>query len=165
MTYVVYLYDICHSMEKDKKIKAKVSEFKPAAKALKVQETPLHFSASKPMQLVKDFNYKEFKKIADKVPFTQQEWAEILHISERTLQRYAKANSNFPFSAVDRILQIDKVIKRGTHVFGSLDKFINWIRDHPAMLEGRLSMHSLASFEGINMVHTQLGRIEHGIFA
>jgi len=165
LTFVVLLCDICHDMEKGKKIKTKVSEFKPAARAVKVQEPPKYFSASKPMQLVKDFNYKEFKKIADNVPFSQQEWAEILHISERTLQRYAKANSNFPFSVVDRILQIDKVMKKGAHVFGSLDKFISWIRDNPAMLEGRLSIHSLASFEGINMVLTQLGRIEHGILA
>ena len=165
LTYVVHLCDICQHMEKGKKIKIKVSEYKPYTKVLKVQESSMHFSTSKPTHLVKDFNYKEFKKIADKVPFTQQEWAEMLHISERTLQRYAKANSNFPFSVVDRILQIDKVIKKGVHVFGSADKFIRWIKDNPAMLEGRLSIHSLASFEGINMILTQLGRIEHGILA
>jgi len=33
------------------------------------------------------------------------------------------------------------------------------------MLEGRLSVQSLRSFEGINMILTQLGRIEHGILA
>jgi len=33
------------------------------------------------------------------------------------------------------------------------------------MLEGQLSLHSLASFDGINNVLTQIGRIEHGIFA
>ncbi len=66
---------------------------------------------------------------------------------------------------MDRILQIDKVIKRGEEVFGSSDKFITWLRDNPIMLEGRLSLNSLASFEGINMVLTQLGRIEHGLLA
>ncbi len=123
------------------------------------------YAVGKNMPLVKDFNYKEFKKIADKVPFTQKEWADILHISERTLQRYAKENGNFNFNVADRILQIDKVIKRGIEVFGNLDKFINWIRDNPYMLEGRLSVQSLASFEGINKILTPLGRIEHGILA
>ncbi|MEJ7673276.1 MAG: hypothetical protein WKF59_11310 [Chitinophagaceae bacterium] len=65
------------------------------------------------------------------MPFTLQEWSDILHISERTLQRYAKANSSFPFSVVDRILQIDKVIKRGIHVFGNMEKFIGWLRRNP----------------------------------
>lgn len=151
-------------MEKNKKIKTK-SEYKPNAKASKVQEPFVSFVTVKPLPLVKDFNYKEFKKIADRAPFTQQEWADILHISERTLQRYAKANSTFPFSVTDRILQIDKVIKRGIEVFGSLEKFVNWLRSNPFMLEDNLSVNSLRTIDGINLVLTQLGRIEHGLFA
>jgi len=150
-------------MEKNKYIKK--AEYKPNTKTSKIHEPLVSFHSVKEMPIVKDFNYKEFKKISDKVPFTLQEWSGILHISERTLQRYAKANSSFPFSVVDRILQIDKVIKRGIHVFGSLDKFILWIRDNPYMLEGRLSLQSLGSIEGINRVLIQLGRIEHGLFA
>lgn len=150
-------------MEK-KNIKKNV-EYKPHSKISKVHEPLVTFQPVKQIPLVKDFDYKEFKKIADKVPFTLQQWSDILHISERTLQRYAKANSNFPFSVVDRILQIDKVIKRGIHVFGSLEKFISWLRLNPPALEGRISIHSLRSIEGINLVLTQLGRIEHGILA
>src|SRR5450759_2280084 len=99
-------------MEKNKKINKKSAVYKVHSKVSKVNE-PFTAFPGKVTSIVKDFNYKEFKKIADKVPFTLQEWSDILHISERTLQRYAKANSNFPFSVVDRILQIDKVIKRG----------------------------------------------------
>ena len=117
------------------------------------------------MPITKDFNFKEFKKIADKLPFTQKEWADILHVSERTLQRDAKDDGSFNFSVTDRILQIDKVIKRGIEVFGNIDKFFSWLKSNPYMLEGRLSVQSLRSFEGINMILTQLGRIEHGILA
>ncbi len=152
-------------MEKNKKVKEAPIRYKQPSQTLKAEESLMAYSLSKNMLSVKDFNYKEFKKIADKVPFTQKEWADILHISERTLQRYAKENGNFNFNVADRILQIDKVIKRGAEVFGNLDKFINWIRDNPYMLEGRLSVQSLASFEGINKILTQLGRIEHGILA
>ena len=151
-------------MEKNKKINKKSTFYKVHSKVSKVNE-PFTAFPGKVTSIVKDFNYKEFKKIADKVPFTLQEWSDILHISERTLQRYAKANSNFPFSVVDRILQIDKVIKRGIEVFGNLDKFIGWLRSNPYMLEGRLSLQSLRSIEGINLILTQLGRIEHGLFA
>jgi putative toxin-antitoxin system antitoxin component (TIGR02293 family) len=151
-------------MEKNKKINKKSTVYKVHSKVSKVNE-PFTAFPGKVTSIVKDFNYKEFKKIADKVPFTLQEWSDILHISERTLQRYAKANSNFPFSVVDRILQIDKVIKRGIEVFGNLDKFIGWLRSNPYMLEGRLSLQSLRSIEGINLILTQLGRIEHGLFA
>ena len=151
-------------MEKNKNIKKK-AEYTPNMKVSKIHEPLLSYAPVQSVPMVKDFNYKDFKKIADKVPFTLQEWSEILHISERTLQRYAKANSNFPFSVTDRILQIDKLIKRGSHVFGSMEKFIGWLRENPFMLEGRLSFQSLRSIEGVNMVFTQLGRIEHGLFA
>jgi putative toxin-antitoxin system antitoxin component (TIGR02293 family) len=153
-----------NKVEKGKKINSKPI-YKPHAKVSKVSEPMVSFMPIKQMPLVKDFTYKEFKKIADKVPFTLQEWSELLHISERTLHRYAKANSSFPFSVTDRILQINKVIQRGTHVFGSLEKFIRWLRINPPALEGRISVHSLASIEGINLVLTQIGRIEHGILA
>jgi putative toxin-antitoxin system antitoxin component (TIGR02293 family) len=114
--------------------------------------------------MVKDFTYRDFKRIADKVSFTQKEWSDILHISERTIQRYAKDDGSFTFNVIDRIIQIDKVIKKGTEVFGSPEKFIGWLRTEPFMLEGKLSMQSLSDFEGITRVLTQLGRIEHGLF-
>ncbi|MEO6329286.1 MAG: antitoxin Xre-like helix-turn-helix domain-containing protein [Ginsengibacter sp.] len=152
-------------MIKDKRVKKTPVLYKHTTKVSKVQEPLLAYSSNKIMPAIKEFNYKEFAKIADKVSFTQKEWADILHISERTLQRYAKENGNFNFSVADRIIQIDKVIKRGTEVFGNLDKFISWLRSTPYMLEGRLSLQSLASIDGISMVLTQLGRIEHGLFA
>ncbi|HEV8080333.1 MAG TPA: antitoxin Xre-like helix-turn-helix domain-containing protein [Chitinophagaceae bacterium] len=153
------------TMESSKNKKKISVEYKSNSRASKLHEPSMLLSTIKPMSLVKDFNYKEFKKISDNVPFTLQEWSDILHISERTLQRYAKANSNFPFSVTDRVLQIDKVIKRGIHVFGNMEKFIGWLRDNPFMLEGRLSLQSLATIDGIHKILTQLGRIEHGIFA
>jgi putative toxin-antitoxin system antitoxin component (TIGR02293 family) len=131
----------------------------------KVEEAQAAYGMLKHQKLTKDFTYDEFKKITSKTDFTQKEWSDILHISERTLQRYSKDNSTFNFSVTDRILQIDKVLERGLEVFGSYEKFLRWLRDDPYMLEGRLSLFSLASFEGINNVLTQIGRIEHGIFA
>jgi uncharacterized protein (DUF2384 family) len=62
-------------------------------------------------------------------------------------------------------MQLDKVIKRGKEVFGSIEKFYNWIKRSPHMLEGQLSLQSLTSAIGIEMILIQLGRIEHGILA
>lgn len=118
-----------------------------------------------PQVKVKDFTYNEFKKIADKTPFTQAEWASILHISERTLQRYAKSNSSFASINAERALQIANVLKEGELTFGKVENFYNWIKRNPYMLEGNLSFDSLTSYEGIQKVLTQLGRIQHGLFA
>ncbi len=139
--------------------------YKISSKLSIVQEPWMLLSNAKNTAMLQDFTYKDFKKIADMVPFTQKEWADLLHISERTLQRYSKDNSSFSFSVTDRILQIQKVIIKGIDVFGSAEKFIEWLRHNPSMLEGQLSFLSLGNFEGINRVLTQLSRIEYGILA
>lgn len=114
---------------------------------------------------LKDFSFSEFKKIADKAPFTQAEWADMLHVSERTLQRYAKSNGTFAPINAERALQIAKVVKEGIVTFGNAELFYSWIKRKPYMLEGNLSFESLTTNEGIQKVMIQLSRIQHGLFA
>lgn len=130
-----------------------------------VQEPMAVYRNVKALPRVKDFTFSEFKKIADKTPFTQAEWASILHVSERTLQRYAKNNGSFASINAERALQIDKVLKEAKITFGKIENFYNWLKREPYMLEGNLSFNSLTSYEGIQKVLTQLGRIQHGLFA
>lgn len=142
-------------MKKKEKNTSKVNEPTSSYRSIK----------SIPQVKVKDFTYNEFKKIADRSPFTQAEWAAILHISERTLQRYAKSNSTFAPINAERALQIARVLKEGEFTFGKTENFYNWLKQEPYMLEGNLSFDSLTSYEGIQKVLTQLGRIQHGILA
>ncbi len=114
---------------------------------------------------VNNFTYGDFIKIANKTPFTQAEWSAMLHISERTLQRYAKNNSSFSPIHAERFVQINHVLTRGKKVFGNIEGFYHWLRTNPPMLEGDLSFSSLTTLEGIQKVLIQLGRIEHGILA
>jgi putative toxin-antitoxin system antitoxin component (TIGR02293 family) len=134
-------------------------------KSKSLAEVELVYGLQRELKINTILNFSDFQKISSKVDFTQKEWGGILHLSERTLQRYSHDNSSFNSNVVDRLTQIKKVIQRGHEVFGSYEKFNLWIRGNPYMLEGQLSIHSLASIEGINNVLTQLGRIEHGIFA
>jgi putative toxin-antitoxin system antitoxin component (TIGR02293 family) len=136
-----------------------------AEKPMKAEEPMAMYNIRKNVPSLKNFTFNDFKKICDKVDFTQNEWSDILHISERTLQRYAHDNGTFNTGVIDRILQINKVFERGKEVFGSYERFNLWLRGNPYMLEGQLSVHSLASFDGLNNLLTQIGRIEHGIFA
>ena len=148
------------------KKKDKTTAYRAAAsRSPKVQEPIPVYRSVKALPQVKDFTYSEFKKIADKAPFTQAEWAAILHISERTLQRYAKDNSKFAAINAERALQIDKVLKEGKITFGKVENFYNWLKRNPYMLEGNLSFDSLTTYNGIEKVLTQLGRIQHGLFA
>jgi putative toxin-antitoxin system antitoxin component (TIGR02293 family) len=165
MTFVVFLYDKCQVMKK-KTTSKKTVAYTPNDFVSKAEDPEAFFSKSiKAIPQLKNFTYSEFKKISDKTPFTQAEWAVMLHVSERTLQRYAKSNGSFAPINAERAMQLSNVIKRGKEVFGSVDKFYNWIKRNPYMMEGNLSLAALTTSEGINLVLTQLGRIEHGLFA
>lgn len=131
----------------------------------KVEEPMPVYRTVKSLPQVKEFNYSEFKKIAEKTPFTQAEWAAMLHISERTLQRYAKNNGSFATINTERFHQINTVLAKGKKLFGSIQAFSEWINSNPPSLDGDLSFVSLTSFDGLQKVLTQLGRIEHGILA
>jgi putative toxin-antitoxin system antitoxin component (TIGR02293 family) len=147
------------------KKKVKSTGYKPGSSTSRVEEPMPVYRSVKVLPQVKDFTYSEFKKIADKTPFTQAEWASILHVSERTLQRYAKNNASFASINAERALQIEKVIQEGKLTFGKVENFYNWLKREPYMLEGNLSFNSLTSYDGIQKVLTQLGRIQHGLFA
>ena len=138
---------------------------KKEATTSKVSEPLALYKSIKIIPQVKDFTYEEFKKTADKVPFTQAEWAAILHVSERTLQRYAKSNGRFAPINAERFHQINHVLARGKKILGKTAWFYEWIHSNPPTLEGDLSFNSLTSFDGIQKILTQLGRIEHGILA
>lgn len=144
----------------------KVKSYKTNPPVNKMEEPmPVYNKPVKVIPSLKDFTYSEFKKISDKTPFTQAEWAGMLHISERTLQRYAKSNGSFAPINAERALQIDNVLRRAKEVFGSVDTFYKWLKQKPPMLEGTLSLESLTTAAGIAMILTQLGRLEHGILA
>ncbi|MCF8292459.1 MAG: DUF2384 domain-containing protein [Chitinophagaceae bacterium] len=111
-----------------------------------------------------DFVYSNFKIIADEAPFTVGEWADILHISERTLHRYAKDNSVFNGMQEERILHIKKLITLGNDMFGK-EGFKNWLLFKPFSLNNQKPLDLLTSYQGIQNVIDLLGKMQHGISA
>ena len=161
---VVYLATNVAVMKKNEPEK-KRRLYKPKTLSQALQEPAPVYKTLRAMPQLKDFSYNEFKKIADKTPFTQAEWAAMLHVSERTLQRYAKSNGSFAPINAERALQIADVVAEGKKTFGKIEMFYKWLKEKPEMLEGKLSLASLSSSHGMHMVLVQLGRIQHGILA
>ena len=121
--------------------------------------TPIKKSAPK-QAITKDFVYSDFKKIADKAPFTIGEWADILHISERTLHRYAKDNSEFNGMQIERILHIEKLISMGNTMFGK-EGFKHWLLSKPFSLNHQRPLDLLTSYQGIQESIDLLCRMQH----
>ncbi len=130
----------------------------------KVSEPIAMYRSVKILPSVQDFPYKKFEKIANKVPFTQKEWASILHLSEKTLQRYSKDNKSFEGIYVDRILQIEELIKLGLEAFTDANAFYNWLKKDKQVLGDLLTFDSLKNTYGIELLRNQVGRILHTVY-
>jgi uncharacterized protein (DUF2384 family) len=87
-----------------------------------------------------------------------------LHLSERTLQRYAKTNASFEGIYVDRILQIEQLIELGLETFSDGRTFYNWLKNDKIVVGEILNFNSLYSFQGINKTIDQLERIQYGVY-
>ncbi len=104
-------------------------------------------------------------KLSDHIHFESEDWANYLHLSERTLQRYKKENKSFDPIYSEKIILIELLYKKGIEVFGDAQKFYAWM-DYVSIPLGSIKPKELldTSF-GVGMVRDELGRIEHGIFA
>ena len=128
-----------------------------------VEEPLAEYRSVKIIPAILDFPYKKFEKIAAKVPFTQKEWAAILHLSEKTLQRYSKDNKSFEGIYVDRILKMGELIEMGLDTFTSPEAFYRWLKRDKPILGVLLNFSSLRSSDGIQEHINTIGRMQHGI--
>src|ERR1700748_2468297 len=102
--------------------------------------------------------------LAKKISLTLQEFANIMHISERTLQRY-EDDTIIKTEYTEKAIELARLYTRGEEVFGSLDKFKQWMKTPLHVFKGETPVSLLYTSIGFDMIFKELGRIEHGIFA
>ena len=110
-------------------------------------------------------SFSNFLKMIHNIPFTLNEWAKMLNLSERTIQRYKKEKKSFDSIYSDRIYQVVLVYQRGEFVFGNTSNFNSWMSLPCIALDGHAPKDLLDTSFGIQMVNDELTRIEHGITA
>lgn len=144
----------------------KISEQKPIV----AKEAMTAYAAqkiAKPTKTVSiktvEYQYKHFAKVMQKVDFTLADWAALLCISERTLLRYAKANSAFNGLQVERILLLEKMIDAGVALFGN--NLAQWLKQPSFKYNGDTPFSKLFSHDGVINVTRYIGQLEWGIFA
>ncbi|HRQ50435.1 MAG TPA: hypothetical protein PLR74_07865 [Agriterribacter sp.] len=143
---------------KKKSAKDSPGEFEPNIKE------PLAVYEAQALPYTDRFSYKKFEKIAVLAPFTQKEWAAILHLSEKTLQRYARDHSFFEGIYADRILHISELLDLGKETFADVDAFYRWLKREKNILGVKLGFDALASTKGIQLLIEEMARIQQGIF-
>lgn len=110
-------------------------------------------------------SFGEFEYYMDRSPIYLEEWASLLHLSDRTLQRYKKDNKSFESIHSERILDLFMLFKFGEDTFGDKEIFQTWLHDKCIPLGNVTPLSLLDTSFGIAIVKEELGRIQHGIFA
>lgn len=103
--------------------------------------------------------------VARRVGLTDKEMARILNVSERTLHRL-RPEMRLDGSASERLILLEGLIRHGLEVFdGRADVLGRWLHGPLPELRQQAPIGLLDTATGFGMVHTVLGRIEHGIYS
>ncbi|MFC3809251.1 type II RES/Xre toxin-antitoxin system antitoxin [Lacihabitans lacunae] len=109
--------------------------------------------------------YDLFTKIKELTPFTEDDWADYLNLSKKTLQRHSN-ETDYYFKPIhtEKIIELAEVTNYGKEVFDSKEQFYLWLNT-PSFAMGDLKPAELLKDSyGKEMVMAELNRIEHGIF-
>lgn len=112
----------------------------------------------------KGITKKALLALAKKISLTIEEIATVLHISERTLQRYTPTTL-VKTEYADKAIELARLYERGIEVLGSERAFNSWIKSPNYALGGEIPFNLLDTRIGFTMVLDILGRIEHGVFS
>jgi len=110
------------------------------------------------------FPVERFQALSAKLPFTQLEWAEILHVSDRTLHRYLKEDKPFEGLYAEHLYQLENMADLGLEIFGDTKAFEKWLRTPREILGEKQDFSTLRSFWGVKLICNELGRMEHGVY-
>lgn len=114
----------------------------------------------------KGISYAFFSEIKKTVPFSDEDWAALLNISTKSLQRYAQ-EENFVFKSIhsEKIIEIAEVTNLGNAIFDNQAQFHLWLHTPSFALGSIAPIDMLSDSYGKEMVLDELHKIDHGIFA
>lgn len=110
------------------------------------------------------FQIKSFEKLNQKLLFSQAEWADILHISDRTLQRYIKDDKPFEGLHAEHLYQLENMANLALEVFSTPEAVRSWLFLPKTILNKNLGFSALKSFWGAKLISNELGRIAYGVY-
>lgn len=109
--------------------------------------------------------YNLYELIKEKSPFNQEEWANFLGISTRTLLRN-KLKQDFVFDAIpsEKIIELAEVTALGKEVFDTNAQFENWLNETNFALGNLKPIELLSNSYGKDLVMTELNKIDYAVF-
>ena len=125
--------------------------------AMPTDDYGIHMAADAGVQ------YQTYQPFMNQAFLSGKEWAKVLHVSERTLQRIREEKRPLDMDASERLLEVNRLFKHGEELFGTMERFVIWINRNIYSMGGHRPIDLMSTLAGLRMVRQQLGRIEHGI--
>ncbi|WP_432714074.1 type II RES/Xre toxin-antitoxin system antitoxin [Pedobacter sp.] len=107
--------------------------------------------------------YSLFNLIQHFTPFTEDNWADFLDVSTKSLHRYKKTSKSFKSIQSEKIIEMFEVTKVGLDVFGEMEKFKLWLEIPNFSLGNLKPIELLKDSYGKELVLNELTRINYGI--
>jgi putative toxin-antitoxin system antitoxin component (TIGR02293 family) len=107
--------------------------------------------------------YSLFSLIQHFTPFSEDNWADFLDISTKSLHRYKQTSKSFKSIQSEKIIEMSEVTKVGLDVFGEMEKFKGWLETPNFALGNLKPLELLKDSYGKELVIGELTRINYGI--
>ena len=102
--------------------------------------------------------------LANYLSLSWKQIADLLPVTERTLQRYS-SHQHFNPAVSEQVLHIAEVLAKGTEVFQDKRKLGIWLNTPHKVFYGKTPFTMLKSRFGLELVLEELGRIEFGVYS
>lgn len=109
--------------------------------------------------------YSFFDSIRQFTPLNENDWADLLNISTKSLQRYRQSEKAFKPIQSEKIIEMAEVTMAGLDLFGDVEKFKLWLETPNFALGKMKPIDLLKDSYGKDLVLNEITRIGWGIFA
>jgi putative toxin-antitoxin system antitoxin component (TIGR02293 family) len=107
---------------------------------------------------------KAVSHLANYLSLSWKQIADLLPVTERTLQRYT-ANQHLNPAVSEQVLHIAEILAKGSEVFQEKEKLLLWLNTPHQVFSGHTPFAMLSSRFGAELVLEELGRIEFGVYS
>jgi putative toxin-antitoxin system antitoxin component (TIGR02293 family) len=108
--------------------------------------------------------FSVYERLVESGPCTATDWARILHLSERTLQRYKKSQRRFDAQQSERILQCVMLFSHALEVIRK-GRVSDWLHGEVFVLENKAPIDFLDNSFGIKRIESHLTSIEYDLYS
>ncbi len=160
--------DVDNIVHRKMAIHIKARKIKKSGRRIKKSNNPvrLHYSPIDVIEAIKaGISFQNFKKIYNILGFTNKKWAEIIGVSEKTIQTLLKEKKALDRRKTEKLLDFLLFVEYGLTVFGDIESFKDWLHYKTPLLNNKAPFDYLDSLQGIAMLREIIYKIETGNLA